>query len=195
MDDELLEHIGLTAEKGTSRGEIRKLLLQAGWPSAHVNEYIEKTFKKLEKGVIIRVHGLTKTFGEHTVLQNVNFDIRRGEIFGIIGMSGVGKTTLLNLLVNFLKPDYGVVLLALPDGTIQSVFKQPGLVKRHIGFSTQTPSFYNKLTVRENLEHFATLYDITELDKVRRCNALMDLVDLKDSRDVWKRDAIVHRSY
>ncbi len=184
MDDALAEHIRLTAEKGVSREEIQQLLLQAGWPAEQVKLYVEKTFKKLEQGEIIRAHSLSKRFGDNIVLDNAEFDVKRGEIFGLIGMSGVGKTTLLNLIVGFIKPDSGDVTLALPDGTIQSVLKNPDLIKKHIGFSTQTPSFYNKLTVRENLEHFARLYHLTEPDLTRRCNALIDLVGLKESRDV-----------
>jgi ABC-2 type transport system ATP-binding protein len=183
MDDALEEHIRITAEKGFSRNEIKALLLKAGWPEEQVTNYLEKSFKKLEKDIILRAHGLTKNFGEHKILSNVDFDIRSGEIFGIIGMSGAGKTTLLNILVGFLKTDQGDVVMALPDGTTQSVFKNPQLIRQHIGFSTQTPSFYNKLTVRENLEHFAHLYHLTEPDLTRRCTALMDLVGLKDAKD------------
>ncbi len=184
MDDALEEHIRISAEKGLSRAEIKALLLKAGWPETQVNTYIEKNFKKLEKGIILRAHGLSKSFDEHQILSNVDFDITSGEIFGIIGMSGAGKTTLLNLLVGFLKPDQGDVVIALPDGTTQSVFKNPQLIRQHLGFSTQTPSFYAKLTVRENLEHFAHLYHLTDPDLTRRCGALMELVGLKDAKDV-----------
>jgi len=184
MDDTLAQHIRATAEKGMSREQIKKLLLEAGWPASHVNSYIEKTFKKLEKGTIIRVHSIAKSFPNHQILENVDFDVRRGEIFGLIGMSGAGKTTLLNILVGFIRPDQGDVVLALPDGTTQSILKNPDLIKQYMGFSTQTPSFYHKLTVRENLEHFARLYHLEEPDLTRRCNALMDLVGLKESRDV-----------
>ncbi len=184
MDDALAEHIRMTAEKGLSRDEIRKLLLAAGWPEPYVTGYIAKTFKTLEQGIIIRAHSLAKRFETNSVLENVDFDVRQGEIFGIIGMSGAGKTTLLNILVGFLNPDQGDVVLALPNGTTHSVLKNPDLIKQHIGFSTQTPSFYGKLTVRENLEHFARLYHLTESDLIRRCNALMELVGLKEARDV-----------
>ncbi len=184
MDDTLAEHIRLTAEQGLSRNEIKELLLKSGWPEAQVKNYLEKTFKTLEKGVIIRVQGLTKSFEENKILENVNLDIKSGEIFGIIGMSGAGKTTLLNILVGFLRPEQGDVLVAMPDGSTQSVFKQPDIIKKCVGFSTQTPSFYNKLTVRENLEHFARLYNLTEPDLTRRCNALMELVGLKESKDI-----------
>ena len=183
MDDTLAEHIRLTAEQGISRQQIRELLLKAGWPEAQVANYIEKAFKKMEKGVIIRVHGVAKKFGQNTILENVDFDVQAGEIFGIIGMSGAGKTTLLNLLVGFLNPDQGDVLLAMPDGGTQSVFKHPELIKKYFGFSTQTPSFYGKLTVRENLEHFGRLYGLEEPDLGRRCNALIELVGLKEARD------------
>jgi len=183
MDDALAEHIQLTAQQGMSRQEIRQLLLKSGWPESQVNDYLGKAFKKLEKGVLIRVHGLAKSFGTSQILENVEFDVNSGEIFGIIGMSGAGKTTLLNLLVGFLTPDQGDVMLAMPDGTTQSVFKHPELIKSHVGFSTQTPSFYGKLTVRENLEHFGRLYQLAEPDLTRRCNALMDLVGLRDAKD------------
>ncbi len=184
MDDALEEHIRITAEKGLSQGEIKQLLLKAGWPETQVADYLEKTFKKLEKDVILRAHGLSKSFDEHHILSNLDFDVRSGEIFGIIGMSGAGKTTLLNLLVGFLTPDQGDVVMALPNGTTQSVFKNTHLIRQHIGFSTQTPSFYSKLTVRENLEHFGHLYHLAEPDLTRRCSALMDLVGLKEARDV-----------
>ncbi|VVB81080.1 putative branched-chain amino acid transport ATP-binding protein LivG [uncultured archaeon] len=184
MDDALEEHLHITAEKGVSRDELQKLLLKAGWPAGQVSAYIQKTFKTIEKGVIIRVAGISKKFGENAVLDTVDFDINRGEIFGLIGMSGAGKTTLLNLIVGFLRPDQGDIMLVMPDGTIRSVIKNPELIKEHIGFSTQTPSFYEKLTVRENLEHFARLYHITEPDLSRRCNALIELAGLKDAKDV-----------
>lgn len=184
MDDALAEHIRMTAEKGLSRGEIKGLLLKAGWPEAHVNAYLEKSFKKLEKGIIIRVHGIGKSFGQSKVLESVDFDVQRGEIFGLIGVSGAGKTTLLSILVGFLKPDQGDVVLALQDGTTPSVLKNPWLIKQQIGFSTQTPSFYSRLTVRENLEHFARLYRLTEPDLTRRCSALMELVGLRGAQDI-----------
>ena len=183
MDDVLEEHIRISAEKGLSRIEIKQLLLKAGWPELQVTTYLEKSFKKLDKGTILRAHGLSKNFDEHQILSNIDFEIKSGEIFGLIGMSGAGKTTLLNLLVGFLRPDQGDVVMALQNGTTQSVYKNPQLIRQHIGFSTQTPSFYGKLTVRENLEHFAKLYHLTEPDLTRRCNALLDLVGLKDARD------------
>ena len=183
MDDALAEHIRLSAEKGLSREDIRKLLLNAGWLASQVNTYIEKTFKQLEKGIILRAHGLAKSFGGSTVLQDAELDVRAGEIFGLIGMSGAGKTTLLNILVGFISPDHGEVLIA-QDNTTKSVLTNPDIIKTRVGFSTQTPSFYNRLTVFENLEHFGKLYHIREPDLTRRVNALMNSVGLTQAKHV-----------
>jgi len=101
----------------------------------------------------------------------------------ITGGTSSGKTTLLNTLVGVLKPEQGDVLILNKDGTVQSVFKNQDLVKKRIGFSTQNPSFYEKLTVAENLEHFGRLYRINETDLIRRINSLLDLVGLKEAKN------------
>jgi len=183
MDETLAEHIRFTAEKGLSREEIKSMLLESGWPAKQVNQYIEKTFKHLEKGIILRAHSISKRFGSNQVLQGVEFDVRSGEIFGLIGMSGAGKTTLLNIMTGFLKPDQGDIILAKETGPV-SIIANPQLIKTKAGFSTQTPSFYPKLTVQENLEHFGRLYGLAPRDLTRRCNALLDLADLTSARHV-----------
>ncbi len=182
MDDAVAEHLSVPA-KGMPREQLKDLLLKAGWPAANVTAYLDKAYKKLDKGTILRAANVSKHYGTNQVLQNCDVDINAGEIFGIIGVSGAGKTTLLNILVGFLKPDSGDVLLAQPNGTV-SVTQAQDAVKRRIGFSTQTPSFYPKLTVLENLKHFGTLYHLTEPDVTRRSNALLELVGLSYAKHV-----------
>lgn len=183
MEESVAERIRLGKERGLSRDQIRRLLAEAGWPEDQVAGYIEKAYKEVEKGSLVQVHGVTKSFGAHQVLKGVDLDIRQGEIFGLIGMSGAGKTTLLNLLVGFLRPDGGDILLAKDAQTNVSVSREPGAIKTVVGFSTQNPSFYPKLTVRENLAHFGTLYGLVGIDLARRVNALLDLVGLADARN------------
>ena len=184
LEEPLLEHIRTTLKQGVSRSELKDLLLKSGWPSKLGEEYLQKTFKELSPDVLLRAFNLTKSFGREAILDNVNLDIKPGEIFGLVGVSGAGKTTLLNLLVGFLNPDAGDVVLAMPNKSVVSVFKNPEAVKKMIGFSTQTPSFYPKLTVRENLEHFASRYGIDEPERTRRCNALLELVGLKGAKEI-----------
>ncbi len=180
----MAERIRLGKERGLPRDQIRRLLADAGWPEDQVVAYIEKTYKELQKGSLVQVHGVTKSFGAHQVLKGVDLDIKQGEIFGLIGMSGTGKTTLLNLLVGFLRPDAGDIIVAPDTKTQVSVTRTPNAMKQLVGFSTQNPSFYPKLTVRENLAHFGTLYGEQGIDLTRRVNALCDLVGLQEARNV-----------
>ncbi len=141
-------------------------------------------------GSIVIIKDLTKTFRKKRVLDNINFTVNAGEIFGIIGMSGVGKTTLLELMIGFLRPDSGDVLfrpehLLVPqkDKVIyKSVFKEQKPVRQIFGFATQTPSFYNDLTVEENLKYFGCLYNLPGDIIKTNIETSLDLVGLKDER-------------
>ena len=95
---------------------------------------------------IFRVDGISKSFGDHLILDDVSFDIYPGEIFSIIGASGTGKTTFLNTLIGFLRPDSGDItfrlkhLLATEDSEIyRSVFSKQQTVKQVYGFASQLP--------------------------------------------------------
>jgi len=180
MDVSIEERIRTGVDRGLSKKEIKTLLLSYGWPEKTVQNYIDKTYKNLDSGILLTASNISKIFGTKVVLQNVDFDIRAGEIFGLIGSSGAGKTTLLNILVGFLHPEIGDIYLA--NRQTISLSKNPNEIKKHIGFSTQTPSFYPKLTVLENLEHFGSLLLLEENDLRRRINALLDLVGLTDAK-------------
>ncbi|MBD3361497.1 ATP-binding cassette domain-containing protein [Candidatus Woesearchaeota archaeon] len=155
-------------------------LVKAGWPKnmvdEHVNEHI-KTSSSLV-GSAIYIDNLSKAFNNRAVLSNVSLAIKPKEIFGIIGLSGAGKTTLMNLMVGFLEPDAGDVVVRTPTGNNVSVYKFPEVIKSVFGFSTQYPSFYSKLTVKENLAYFGELFDMTTAQIYERTKELLDLVKL-----------------
>ncbi|MBW3001694.1 ABC transporter ATP-binding protein [Candidatus Woesearchaeota archaeon] len=171
----------------SSNKDIKKMLLLSGWPQSLIDEYVLKTqkqFHKLEtrpESALVRLDAVTKKFNNKAILENVSLTIVPGELFGVIGLSGAGKTTLLNVLVGFAKPEQGRVTMKLPNGGVTSVDKDSNLVKAMFGFAAQTPSFYAKLTVKENLEHFGALYGITEKQLVERIKDLLRFVGLENS--------------
>jgi len=141
---------------------------------------------------IIKFNNVSKRFGRHVVLSNINLEIERGEIFGIIGASGSGKTTMLNLLIGFLEPEVGDVLFKpeqLIDYTkigtkFRSVCAMPRTVKRFFGFAAQLPSFYTKLTVKENLEYFGELHGLKKDTLQHNIKNLLTFVELEDAENI-----------
>jgi len=103
----------------------------------------------------IDVRGMTKRFGSRTVVDHIDLEVRRGEVFGFLGPNGSGKTTFIRMLCGLLRPDDG-------SGTClgYNVITQSEAIKRHVGYMTQRFSFYEDLTVEENLDFVARMYGV-----------------------------------
>ncbi len=102
---------------------------------------------------IIDVHGLTKRYGDQTVVKGIDFSVKKGEIFGILGPNGAGKTTTLEMLEALRTIDGGTAVI---DGV--DVAKHPKKIKDIIGIQLQSTNFYDHLTLTEQLKMFASLY-------------------------------------
>lgn len=102
---------------------------------------------------IITVRDLTKRYGDTTVVKGINFQVEEGEIFGILGPNGAGKTTTLEMIEALRPIDGGMAEI---DGI--DVAKYPKKIKDIIGIQLQSTNFYDKLTLREQLTMFASLY-------------------------------------
>lgn len=102
---------------------------------------------------IIDVHGLTKRYGDQTVVKGIDFSVEKGEIFGILGPNGAGKTTTLEMLEALRTIDDGTAVI---DGI--DVAKNPKKIKDIIGIQLQSTNFYDHLTLTEQLKMFASLY-------------------------------------
>lgn len=131
----------------------------------------------MQKEVILHIDGLTKSFADNIILNNVALDIELGEIFGIIGISGCGKTTLLRSLVGCPPPDKGTITVTA-HGKELNLRTDKRKIQRIIGFASQHPSFYPKLTVEENLEHFGILYGVEEDELDKQSNELLKVTKL-----------------
>ena len=118
---------------------------------------------------VIDVAGISKSFGANQVVRNVSLKVRRGEIFGFLGPNGSGKTTCIRMICGLLTPDAG-------EGTClgHDIRKEAGAIKRKVGYMTQRFSFWEDLTVRENLDFVARMYQMPER-KPRVQRALADL--------------------
>lgn len=129
---------------------------------------------------IVKIRGVSKSFGKKLVLNDVNLDINEGEIFGVIGTSGAGKTTLLEAMVGFYPINKGEISYRKDSpGVLNFVqLNTDQKIKGKIGFSTQDTSFYDRLTVKENLNYFAHLYDLPKQVIDQRIRKIIDLVEL-----------------
>jgi len=101
----------------------------------------------------IDVKGMTKRFGEHTVVNKIDLQVRTGEIFGFLGPNGSGKTTFIRMLCGLLHADAG-------SGTClgYDVIRQSEEIKKQVGYMTQRFSFYEDLSITENLDFVARMY-------------------------------------
>ncbi len=107
--------------------------------------------------LVIDVQGITKRFGSRTVVNNIPMQVRRGEIYGFLGPNGSGKTTFLRMLCGLLKPDGGSGRCLGFD-----IRGESGEIKKNIGYMTQRFSFYEDLTIEENLDFIARIYGVPE---------------------------------
>ncbi|MGM5483655.1 MAG: ABC transporter ATP-binding protein [Nanobdellota archaeon] len=118
----------------------------------------------------MQLKSVSKAFRKQKVLSNINLEIKRGRILGIVGASGSGKTTLLNTITGNYLPDKGDILFEPkdiasyshmnPSEHLQSINKSVFDLKRTVGYSPQDPSFYDKLTCKENLDFFGSLQNV-----------------------------------
>lgn len=117
---------------------------------------------------IIEVKNVTKRFNDKLVLDNVSYEVNKGEIFGFIGPNGAGKSTLINIMTSLLVPDSGTIKICGYD-----ILKEPIKAKECIGYVPQDISLMEELTAYDNLEFFGALYGLKGKElKIRIMEAL-----------------------
>jgi ABC-2 type transport system ATP-binding protein len=127
----------------------------------------------------IEVNNLTKKFGGFTAVDNVNFNVKQGEIFGFLGANGAGKSTTIRMLIGILEPTSGD---ALVSG--YSIKNQSDLVKKNIGYMSQKFSLYNDLTVVENIRFFAGIYGLDGKKYEERKKWVLKVANLENMENV-----------
>lgn len=150
---------------------------------------------------VIEVEHLTKKFGSFTAVDDISFEVHRGEIFGFLGANGAGKTTAMKMLTGLSFPTSGKGVVAGYD-----IWTQSELIKKSIGYMSQKFSLYSDLTVKDNIEIFGGIYGMKRNDVRKRAVELMDRLGfiseknerVKDLPQGWKQKlaflvAIIHR--
>jgi ABC-2 type transport system ATP-binding protein len=130
----------------------------------------------IETKAIVSVNHVSKAFGKQQVLKDINLDILGGEIFGLLGPSGAGKTTLVKQLVGLDFPTSGANFL------FQEKMPSLKLIER-VGYMAQSDALYGELSARENLQFFASLYGLKGKKRQQRMEQVMEIVQLSNDVD------------
>ncbi|WP_296684390.1 ABC transporter ATP-binding protein [Flavobacterium sp.] len=129
----------------------------------------------MKQSSIISVHNLTKTFGEFTAVNNISFEVAKGEIFGFLGANGAGKTTAMKMLIGISKPSSGKATVAGFD-----IANQAEMVKRNIGYMSQKFSLYDDLTIKENITFFGGIYGLSRKQIKEKTAILIAELELEE---------------
>jgi ABC-2 type transport system ATP-binding protein len=122
---------------------------------------------------IVSIRNVSKVFGKQTVLKDINLDIQKGEIFGFLGPSGAGKTTLVKQLIGLDLPTTGEIDLFGK--------RMPSLdLIQKVGYMSQSDALYTELSAKENLEFFATLYGLKRAARKQRIQDVLEIVQLNE---------------
>ena len=127
---------------------------------------------------MIKVEGVTKRYARFTAVDNVSFEVRKGQIVGFLGPNGAGKTTTMRILTCFLPPSEGKASVAGFD-----VLEQPMEVKRRIGYLPETPPLYPDMEVGEYLDFVGKLKGLRGNDLAKRITEVSDKVSIGDVRN------------
>lgn len=123
-----------------------------------------------------------KRFGDFVAVDDVSFDVKEGEVFGLLGSNGAGKSTVIRLFCGLLAPTSGTGRVLGID-----IAKDPEGVRRRIGYMTQRFSLYDELTVRQNLNFFAGVYSLRGPAKAERLAWAIRMADLGGKEDLVTR--------
>jgi ABC-2 type transport system ATP-binding protein len=126
----------------------------------------------------VSLDGLTRHFGDLAAVDDLTFDVAPGELFGIVGPDGAGKTTTLRMLAGILRPTAGTAHIEGFD-----VGRNPEAVKRHIAYMAQRFGLYDDLTVQENLDFYADLYLVRRSERRERLERLYEFSRLGEFSD------------
>lgn len=128
--------------------------------------------------IAIKTSNLTKSFGDNVAVNNLNLEIKKGELYGLVGPDGAGKSTTIRLLVSIMEPTSG-------DAWVSghSIVREGERIKEKIGYMSQRFGLYEDLTVMENIIFYADLYDVPKGERPERVERLLGFSNLTPFKD------------
>ncbi|SEA17619.1 ABC-2 type transport system ATP-binding protein [Thalassobacillus cyri] len=125
---------------------------------------------------VIELDYIAHSFGSESVIKAIDMTVDKGEIFGLLGPSGAGKTTLVKIIVGILKPSEGSAsVLGTPMPSLEKM--------KNIGFMAQSDALYSELSGRENLDFFASIYGLSKSERKEKIQEVLEVVDLTSEID------------
>lgn len=129
---------------------------------------------------MIKTQNLTKKYGEMYAIRDINLELDKGDLFGFIGPNGAGKTTTMRIVATLLTPTWGEAYVCG-----NSIYTQPEEIRRLVGYMPDFFGVYDDMTVIEYLEFFAAAYRIHGVERRKRCDEMLEIVDLNFKRDAY----------
>ncbi|MCR9116111.1 MAG: ABC transporter ATP-binding protein, partial [bacterium] len=127
---------------------------------------------------MIRTDNLTKKYGDMFAIQSINLELDEGDLFGFIGPNGAGKTTTMRIIATLLQPSWGEAYVCN-----HSIYSDPREIRRLVGYMPDFFGVYDDMKVIEYLEFFAAAYRIDGPARRKRCDEMLEIVDLDFKRD------------
>lgn len=129
---------------------------------------------------MIKTENLTKKYGEMFAIKSINLDLVQGDLFGFIGPNGAGKTTTMRIIATLLEPSWGEAYVCG-----HSIYNAPKEIRRLVGYMPDFFGVYDDMKVIEYLEFFAAAYRIKGVERRKKCDEMLETVDLDFKRDAF----------
>ena len=141
---------------------------------AIIKKFRIKSFKKQKP--LVQLKNISLSFGNRKILDNVSFNINQGEILGMLGPNGVGKSTIFNLITGLIKPDYGSIFFNSTNATDYPIYIRT--IKFKIGYVPQHGGYFKDLTLLENLKAIGEILIEDEKERISKINVLISKFEL-----------------
>ena len=145
-----------------------------------IKKFRIKNFKK--KTELLRLEKISLQFGQRKILENLTFNLNQGEILGLLGPNGVGKSTIFNIIIGLLKPNYGSIFIEGKNVINETIFSRTK--KYRIGFVPQNGGYFHDLTLRENLKAISEIVIKDKKLRDEKINLLISKFELEALQNI-----------